>query len=73
MDVKFLVLSVILFGSILQSGCVVSTIRHVAHRVEVKRAEKRGEKRGEEKAEARAAAKTNAERSIPPAADAPVQ
>jgi hypothetical protein len=71
-DVKFRVLSVILFVSILQSGCVVSGIRHAVHHAEVKRAEKRGEKRGEEKAEARAAAKANAERSIPPAADVPV-
>ena len=70
--VRFLVLSVILFVSILQPGCVVSTIRHVAHRAEVKKAEKRGEKKGEEKARAEAAAKADAERAVPPAADVPV-
>jgi hypothetical protein len=68
-DVRFLVLSVILFVSILQSGCVVAPIRRAVHHAEIKSAEKRGERRGEEKAEARAAAEANAERPVPPPAD----
>jgi hypothetical protein len=74
---KLAALTVIICVAFLESGCIgyhvaKSSVRHVAHRASIKRAEKRGERRGEEKAEARAAAEASAARDVVPMA-VPVQ